>query len=257
MLDDPPQELQAASNPGLIIALRSGEIPGFSQCGQRNIAINPQTDRLRLAIPTSPSRPEPKSHTAGGIGTTEKSAIHASVCPLGFKPDPVMIDPSADILRALYKLHPDKSNPSATNIDRMLRVPFTSSQIHSPSLAVEKTDPTSMLPSADMPFANDSMDSMFRYWNPSEAVQRKMSLCCASPPITLASVDATVGRSKTLPNKSTQLPSAAQYPDVLPIGLIPSTAVPSGEIPVAEVSGLLGGIADVFNPTMPVGAVHL
>jgi len=34
VLDEPPQELQVASNPGLSIALRSGEIPGFSQWGQ-------------------------------------------------------------------------------------------------------------------------------------------------------------------------------------------------------------------------------
>ena len=69
MPDDPLQELQVASSQGLSITLRSGETPGFSQWGQQNIAINPQTDCLRLAIPTSPSRPEPKSQTAAGTGT--------------------------------------------------------------------------------------------------------------------------------------------------------------------------------------------
>ncbi len=41
MLDEPPHDLQMASNPGLSIALRTGEIPGFSQWGQLNKAFTP------------------------------------------------------------------------------------------------------------------------------------------------------------------------------------------------------------------------
>jgi hypothetical protein len=41
MLDEPPQDLQVASNPGLSIALRMGEIPGFSQWGHLNKVFAP------------------------------------------------------------------------------------------------------------------------------------------------------------------------------------------------------------------------
>jgi hypothetical protein len=37
MPDNPRQNLQVACMPGLIIALRSGKMPGFSQCGQLNM----------------------------------------------------------------------------------------------------------------------------------------------------------------------------------------------------------------------------
>jgi len=39
MPDKPLQALQVASSPGLSIALRNDEIPGFWQWGQRNILI--------------------------------------------------------------------------------------------------------------------------------------------------------------------------------------------------------------------------